>query len=73
MPYYIYAVKPMAQLERLADFAAYKDASAHVKVLRAALPAQSPARIKIMFAADPLAAEDLLLQVRQAGPSGEEY
>ena len=72
MPYYLYAVKPFAQLERLADFAAYKDASVHAKVLRAALPAQSPARIRIMFAADPLAAEDLLLQLRKAGPSGDE-
>ena len=72
MPYYIYAVQPFAQLERLADFAVYKDASVQAKVLRAALPAQSPARIRIMFAADPLAAEDLLLQLRQAGPSGDE-
>ena len=76
MPYYIFAVKPFAPPERLAEFAAYKEASVHAKALRAAPPAElgapGPARIKIMFAADPLAAEDLLLQLRQAGPSGDE-
>jgi hypothetical protein len=72
MPYYVFAVKPFAQLECLADFAAYPAASAHAKTLRAAPGADASARIKIMFAADALAAEDLLLQVRQAGPTGDE-
>ncbi len=72
MPYYVYAVKPFAQLERLAEFAVFKDASTHAKVLRQAPPADAATRIKVMFADNPLAAEDLLLQVRQAGPSGDE-
>ena len=38
MPYYVFAVKPFAQLERLAEFTAFKDASAHAKALRAAQP-----------------------------------
>ena len=72
MPYYVFSVMPFSQPERLADFEAYADASAHAKSLRAALSAGSPARIKIMFAADPLAAEGLLLQVRAASPAGDE-
>jgi hypothetical protein len=72
MPYYVYAVKPYAQLEKLAEFAAFKDASAFAKALRLAPPADAATRIKVMFADNPLAAEDLLLQVREAGPSGDE-
>jgi hypothetical protein len=72
MPYYVYAVKPFAQLELLAEFPAFKPASAHAKALRQAPQADAATRIKVMFAESPLAAEDLLLQVREAGPSGDE-
>lgn len=72
MPYYVFQLMPFAQLERLAEFEAYADASARAKSLRVALAAGSPARIRIMFAADPQSAEDLLLQVRAAGPAGDE-
>jgi len=72
MPYYVYAVKPFAQLEQLAEFTAFKEASAHAKALRTAPQADAATRIKVMFADTALAAEDLLLQVREAGPSGDE-
>lgn len=72
MPYYVYAVKPFAQLEKLAEFDAFKDASAHAKALRQAPQVDTATRIKVMFADTPLAAEDLLLQVRPPGPSGDE-
>lgn len=72
MPYYVYAVKPFAQLEKLAEFDAFKPASAHAKALRSATSAQGQVRIKVMFADTPRSAEDLLLQVRVAGPSGDE-
>jgi hypothetical protein len=72
MPYYVFAVKPFAQLEKLAEFTAFKEASAHAKTLRAVQPGDAQARIKVMFADSPLAAEDLLLQVREAGPSGDD-
>lgn len=72
MPYYVYAVKPFAQLERLAEFDAFRPASVHAKALRQAAPADAAARIRVMFADNPLAAEDLLLQLREAGPSGDE-
>ncbi len=72
MPYYVYAVKPLAQLEKLAEFPAFKEASAHAKALRAAHAGAPAARIKVMFADNPLAAEDLMLQVRDAPPDGDD-
>ena len=72
MPYYVYAVKPMAQLERLAQFDAFKEASTHAKSLRAAQSGGPQARIKVMFADNELAAEDLLLRVREAPPDGDD-
>jgi hypothetical protein len=72
MPYYVYAVKPFAQLEKLAQFDAFKDASTHAKALRAAQPEGSVARIKVMFADTELGAEDLLSQVRMRERTGDD-
>ncbi len=72
MPYYVFAVKSFAMPEKLAEFEAFKEASVHAKALRAAPSTTPDVRIKVMFADNPLAAEDLLLQVRRAGPSGDE-
>lgn len=72
MPYFVYAVRPFAQLEHLADFDTYRPASLHAKVLRAAQPADSPVRIKVMFAETAEAAEDLLCAVRDPRPTGED-
>jgi hypothetical protein len=72
MPYYIYRVKPFAQLEKLAEFGAFNDASAQAKALRASEGADSTGKIKVMFAENELQAEDLLCQVRVAGPRGDE-
>jgi hypothetical protein len=71
MPYYVYRVGPLGVLSKLAEFAVFRDASAHAKAARAA-PAEGgtglPGRVKVMFAANELAAEDLLSQPREAGP-----
>ena len=72
MPYYVYVVKPFAQLEKLAEFSVFKEASVHAKSLRAAQAGMSGERIKVMFADNPLAAEDMLLQVREAPPDGDD-
>ncbi len=72
MPYYVYAVRPFAQLTKLAEHAAFRDASVMAKSLRAEQPSGSDVRIKVMFADDELQAEDLLCQVREPGPSGDE-
>jgi len=70
VPYYLYRVKPFAQLEKIGEFAAFKDASLQAKALRAAT--QAPDRIKVMFAADERMAEDLLCELREPGPSGDD-
>ena len=71
MPYFVYRVMPFAQLEKLAEFAAFREASAHAKALRAA-QGDAPGKVKVMFAADERMAEDLLCQIRDPGPTGED-
>ena len=72
MPYYIYRIKPCSQFEKVAEFGAFKEASAQAKVLRAAQPTDMTEKIKIMFAEDELQAGDLLCQVRTPGPKGDD-
>lgn len=66
MPYYVYAVRPFFQLEQMGAHAAFAPASAQAKALRAAVSPDSGTRFRVMFADDPLAAQDLLLTVRNA-------
>jgi hypothetical protein len=72
MPYFVYSVRPFAQLERLAAFESFREASAHAKTLRGGQTAGTGAKIKVIFAENELQAEDLLCQVRDPAPSGDE-
>jgi hypothetical protein len=72
VPYYIYRVKPFGQLEKLAQYAGFKDASTRAKTLRASPGAHALGMVKVMFAENELQAEDLLCQVREAPPRGDE-
>jgi hypothetical protein len=73
MPYYIYRVRPFAQLTKLAEFAAFTDALQHAKALRTADAGNATAgKVKVMFAETPTQAEDLLCQIREPGPSGDD-
>ena len=72
MPYYVFAIKPFAMPEKLAEFAVFTAASASAKALRTTLVAGDNVRIKVMFADNEQMAEDLLLQIRTPGPSGDE-
>lgn len=72
MPYYVFSVRPFAQIRKLAEFAAFRDASAHAKALRAAPSDAADARIKVMFAENEQLAEDLLCQIRDPEPAGDE-
>nr|WP_319566070.1 hypothetical protein [uncultured Rhodoferax sp.] len=72
MPYYIYRVKPFGQLEQLSVFENFPDASKHAKVLRQQLDLPATDKVKVIFADDPFQAEDLLCQVRVAGPKGDD-
>ncbi|MEI6839031.1 MAG: hypothetical protein WCK56_14660 [Alcaligenaceae bacterium] len=72
MPYFIYQVKPFAQLEKLTEHSNFAAASAEAKHLRSALVARATEKIKVMFAGSETEAEDLLCQIRDATPAGEE-
>lgn len=72
MPYYIYKVLPMAQLEKLTEFSGFKEASSQAKTWRAAQDANTPGKIKVIFAENELQAEDLLCQIRDPGPAGDD-
>ena len=75
MPYFVFSVRPFAQIVKLAEFPRFKEASAHAKTLRAApaaATAAADAKIKVMFAETQELAEDLLCQIREPGPAGDE-
>ena len=72
MPYYIYRIKPFAQIEQLGSFENFPDASKQAKKLRQQLDLPATDRVKVIFADDPLQAENLLCQVRVAGPKGDD-
>jgi hypothetical protein len=71
MPYFVFSIQPFAQIRKLAEFQAFKDASAHAKALRAAQVHDS-ATIKVMFAENEQLAEDLLCQIRDPSPAGDD-
>ena len=72
MPYYIYRVMPLGMVHKLSQFDGFREASAQAKRLRAADPPGAPGKVKVMFADNELQAEDLLSQVREAGPTGDD-
>ena len=72
MPYYLYRVLPFAQLEKLDQFDTFKLASTRAKALRAAQGDTPQGKVKVMFAETEQQAEDLLCQVRDPGPSGDD-
>ncbi len=75
MPYYIYRVAqlgPVRQLEKLAAFPAFKEASAEAKRLRQEADL-TKCQIKMVFGENELQAEEALSVVREADPrTGEE-
>lgn len=72
MPYFLYRVKPFGQLEALAEYPSYAEASRQAKAVRAATPGEPGRRVRVIFADNALQAEDLLLQVRDPVPGGED-
>jgi len=67
MPYFVYKIteRPVRQLEKLAEYDAYRDASASVKKMRSDLPEDANYRLKVIFGETELHAEDALNQVRE--------
>lgn len=75
MPYFVYKIiPPFKQLEQLASFAAFKEASADAKSRRAAMQPGDKYTVKVVFAEDAFQAEMLLTEERQPEPSiGDDY
>jgi hypothetical protein len=70
MPYYVYKIKPgitdlIKELERIEEFENFKDAKDFVKDKRAGENGGTPVIYKIIFAENPLEAEERLLEVRE--------
>ena len=72
MPYFVFSIKPFSQICKLAEFPAFKDASAHAKALRTAQVGDDSVTIKVMFAENEQLAEDLLCQIRDPSPAGDD-
>ena len=72
MPYYVYRLQPFTVPHKLAEFAAFRDASAKAKALRVEAGAPPGSLVKLIFADNETQAEDLLCQPRDAGPAGDE-
>ena len=72
MPYFVYRVQAFAQLQPLGEYASFPEASRAAKERRATEPGEPGRRVRVVFAENALAAEDLLLQVREAPPGGDD-
>lgn len=74
MPYYLYKMIsfPIRTLVKIEQHAAFRDASARAKVLRAALDPTEGASIKMILADNELQAEDLLSQQRAPQPNPDD-
>ncbi len=79
MAYFIYKIHPLAgtqirRLEPVGQFASFREASTEAKRLRLAPDLGEGCVVKVIFADNELAAEDLLSQVREPEPMvGDDY
>jgi hypothetical protein len=76
MPYYLYRITqlgPVKQLEKLTEFAAFKEASAAAKEKRKEVDL-SQCKIQVVFGENELQAEEALNTVRPAEPlTGDDW
>jgi hypothetical protein len=72
MPYFLYRIKPYFAPKKLAEFDSFKDAGIQAKALRGAPELAPGSSVKIIFAQDEAQALDLLSQVRERAPAGDD-
>lgn len=70
MPYFVFRTQAFAMPQVLAETPTFADASARAKALRAELTGGE--RIRVVFAENVQAAEDLLLRPRDRVPGGDD-
>jgi hypothetical protein len=74
MPYFIYKLMPFNMIEKIEQFDKFKEASNRAKEIRKDIPADADYSIKVIFADNELAAEDILNTPREPGiMTGEDY
>ena len=74
MPYYIYNVYPDKQLEKVAEFPAFREASTEAKRLRKEIPLAGLYKVKVIFAENESLAAGLLMQEREPEPlTGDDW
>lgn len=75
MPYYIYKIGPLNILEKQGQAESFKEAKAAANELRKGLDPKAGQVIKMIFADNELAAEDILSQPREldASLAGDDY
>ena len=75
MPYYIYKIGPLNILEKQGQAESFKEAKAAANELRKGLDPKAGQVIKMIFADNELAAEDILSQPRELDTSlaGDDY
>lgn len=75
MPYYIYKIGPLNILEKQGQAESFKEAKVVANELRKQLDPKAGQTIKMIFAENELAAEDILSQPREldASLAGDDY
>ncbi len=75
MPYFIYKIGPLNILEKQGQADSFKEAKVIANDLRKQLDPNIGTSIKMIFAENELAAEDMLSQPRELDPtlSGDDY
>ncbi|NIV77117.1 MAG: hypothetical protein GWN37_20490 [Gammaproteobacteria bacterium] len=72
MPYFVYRVAPVGALTLIGEFGVYKDAKVCATAQRADQEAADRDRVRIVFAADTVEAEQLLTTPRERQPSEDD-
>ena len=72
MPYFIYKIRPVKQLEKVSHFEKFREAKIEVKAMRKELDVADNYVLKIIFAKNEIEAELLLKETREARPLGDD-
>jgi len=72
MPYFIYKIRPVKQLEKVSHFEKFREAKLEVKAMREKLTVADNYVLKIIFAKNATEAELLLKETREERPQGDD-